>query len=62
LLIDFAKQRRAEGMERAEALVQAAVQRMRPIIMTTVAMIAGMIPLALGIGPGPRPTPPWRMP
>lgn len=52
LLIDFAKQRRAEGMERAEALVQAAVQRMRPIIMTTVAMIAGMIPLALGIGPG----------
>lgn len=52
LLIDFAKQRRAEGMERAEALIQAAVQRLRPIIMTTVAMIAGMIPLALGIGPG----------
>lgn len=52
LLIDFAKQRRAEGMERSEALVQAAVQRMRPIIMTTTAMIAGMIPLALGIGPG----------
>ena len=52
LLIDFAKQRRVEGMERTEALIQAAVQRMRPIIMTTVAMIAGMIPLALGIGPG----------
>lgn len=52
LLIDFAKQRRAEGMERTEALVQAAVLRMRPIVMTTVAMIAGMIPLALGIGPG----------
>lgn len=52
LLIDFTKQRRAEGLERTEALVQAAIQRMRPIIMTTVAMIAGMIPLALGIGPG----------
>lgn len=52
LLIDFAKQRRAQGMERTEALVQAAIQRTRPIIMTTVAMIAGMIPLALGIGPG----------
>ncbi|MDF2569228.1 MAG: acriflavin resistance protein [Sporomusa sp.] len=52
LLVDFAKQRRAQGIERNEALVEAAVQRMRPIIMTTTAMIAGMIPLALGIGPG----------
>ena len=52
LLIDFTKQRRAAGVERTEALVQAAVQRMRPIIMTTAAMIAGMMPLALGIGPG----------
>lgn len=52
LLIDFAKQRRAEGIDRTQALVDAAVQRMRPIIMTTVAMVAGMIPLALGLGPG----------
>lgn len=52
LLIDFAKQRRAAGVERNQALVEAAVQRMRPIIMTTAAMIVGMIPLALGIGPG----------
>ncbi len=52
LLVDFAKQRRAEGIDRNDALVQAAVQRMRPIIMTTAAMIVGMIPLALGIGPG----------
>ncbi|MDF2929723.1 MAG: mdtC, partial [Anaerospora sp.] len=52
LLIDFAKQRRAEGVERNQALVEAAVTRMRPIIMTTLAMIAGMMPLALGIGPG----------
>jgi len=52
LLIDFAKQRRAEGIERNQALIEAAGQRLRPIIMTTAAMIAGMVPLALGIGPG----------
>lgn len=52
LLVDFAKQRRAQGIERNQALVEAAVKRMRPIIMTTAAMIFGMIPLALGIGPG----------
>lgn len=52
LLIDFAKQRRAEGIDRDEALVEAAVIRMRPIIMTTAAMIFGMLPLALGVGPG----------
>lgn len=52
LLIDFAKQRRAEGMERNQALVEAAVIRMRPIMMTTTAMIFGMLPLAFGIGPG----------
>ncbi len=52
LLIDFAKQRRAQGIERNQALVEAAVVRMRPIMMTTTAMIFGMIPLALGIGPG----------
>lgn len=52
LLIDFAKQRRAQGIERNQALVEAAVVRMRPIMMTTTAMIFGMVPLALGIGPG----------
>jgi HAE1 family hydrophobic/amphiphilic exporter-1 len=52
LLVDFAKQRRAQGIERNQALIEAATQRMRPIIMTTAAMIFGMIPLALGIGPG----------
>lgn len=52
LLIDFAKQRRAQGVERNQALVEAAIHRMRPIIMTTAAMIFGMLPLALGIGPG----------
>jgi len=52
LLIDFAKQRIAEGVERNQALVEAATVRMRPILMTTAAMIFGMLPLALGIGPG----------
>ncbi len=52
LLIDFAKQRIEQGTERNQALIEAAVVRMRPIIMTTTAMIFGMLPLALGIGPG----------
>jgi len=52
LLIDFAKQRMAEGVARDVALVDAAKVRMRPIMMTTTAMIFGMLPLATGIGPG----------
>jgi HAE1 family hydrophobic/amphiphilic exporter-1 len=52
LLIDFAKQLIAKGTERNKALIDAAVVRMRPIMMTTTAMIFGMLPLALGIGPG----------
>lgn len=52
LLVDFAKQRMEQGIERNQALVEAAIVRMRPIMMTTTAMIFGMVPLALGIGPG----------
>ncbi|TGE32973.1 efflux RND transporter permease subunit [Desulfosporosinus sp. Sb-LF] len=52
LLIDFAKQQRAQGVERDEALVIAGRTRLRPIIMTSVAMIFGMMPLALGLGQG----------
>jgi len=52
LLIDFAKQRMAEGMPRDKALLDAARVRMRPIIMTTAAMIFGMLPLAIGVGAG----------
>jgi len=52
LLLDFAKQRMEQGEERNQALVDAAVVRMRPIMMTTIAMIFGMLPLALGIGAG----------
>jgi HAE1 family hydrophobic/amphiphilic exporter-1 len=52
LLVDFANQQREEGMGRREALLSAARIRLRPIIMTTVAMIFGMVPLALALGEG----------
>jgi len=52
LLVDFANQARARGVERAQALLQAAEIRLRPILMTTLAMVFGMLPLALGTGEG----------
>ena len=52
LLIDFVKQLRAEGMPRSEAILHAGPIRLRPILMTTFAMVFGMLPLALGFGPG----------
>ncbi|MTI83248.1 MAG: efflux RND transporter permease subunit [Firmicutes bacterium] len=52
LLIDFTKQRRAQGMERNEAILEAGLTRLRPIIMTTLAMIFGMLPLAMALGSG----------
>ena len=52
LLIDFTNHQREQGMARLDALLSAARIRLRPIIMTTVAMIFGMLPLALGLGEG----------
>jgi HAE1 family hydrophobic/amphiphilic exporter-1 len=52
LLVDFTNQLRTEGQERVAALLSAGRIRLRPIIMTTVAMIFGMIPLALALGAG----------
>ena len=52
LLIDFAKWSEEAGMERREALIQAGRVRLRPILMTTFALIAGMVPVALGVGEG----------
>jgi hydrophobic/amphiphilic exporter-1 (mainly G- bacteria), HAE1 family len=53
LLIDFAKWAREErGLERREALIEAGRIRLGPIMMTTLALIAGMIPVALGLGEG----------
>ena len=52
LLIDFAKWQHEKGMPLREALIEAGRVRLRPILMTTVALVAGMIPVALGIGEG----------
>jgi HAE1 family hydrophobic/amphiphilic exporter-1 len=53
LLIDFAKwAREKDGMPLREALIEAGAIRLRPILMTTFALIAGMIPVALGSGEG----------
>jgi len=52
LLVDYTKVLRRQGMERRAALIAAGRTRLRPIMMTTLAMIFGMLPLALGIGQG----------
>jgi hydrophobic/amphiphilic exporter-1 (mainly G- bacteria), HAE1 family len=52
LLVDFAIRMRAQGMNRTEALLQAAKVRLRPILMTTLAMIFGMVPLAFALTEG----------
>ncbi len=52
LLVDFANHARRQGMERSAALLEAAHVRLRPILMTTLAMVFGMVPLALGLGEG----------
>ena len=52
LLIDFTNQARRRGLDRHAALQEAGQVRLRPILMTTAAMIFGMMPLALGLGEG----------
>lgn len=52
LLIDYINQLRQDGMERNEAVIKAGPTRLRPILMTTLTTVLGMIPLALGIGEG----------
>jgi hydrophobic/amphiphilic exporter-1 (mainly G- bacteria), HAE1 family len=52
LLVDFANHMVEGGMDRASAMIEAARERFRPIIMTTCAMIAGMTPIALALDPG----------
>ncbi len=52
LLIEFAKQREAEGVVREEAIVQAATIRLRPILMTSLAAILALLPMAIGFGQG----------
>ena len=52
LLIDYVNTLRAKGLERFDALIKAGPTRLRPILMTTLAMIFGMLPIALANGPG----------
>jgi hydrophobe/amphiphile efflux-1 (HAE1) family protein len=52
LLVDFTNQRRNEGLTVIDALRDACPKRLRPILMTTFATVAGAIPLALSLGPG----------
>jgi HAE1 family hydrophobic/amphiphilic exporter-1 len=52
LLIDYANQQRKKGAELNEALVEAGATRLRPILMTAVSTIAGVLPVALGLGVG----------
>ncbi len=52
LLVDNANERRATGTDRTTALIEAGAVRLRPILMTTLAMIFGMLPVALAMGEG----------
>jgi hydrophobic/amphiphilic exporter-1 (mainly G- bacteria), HAE1 family len=52
LLLDCARKRQAEGFSREDSLMYAGRARLRPILMTTFALIAGMLPVAIGLGEG----------
>ncbi|AFK03789.1 acriflavin resistance protein [Emticicia oligotrophica DSM 17448] len=52
LIVDFTNHLKAEGLSVKEALIEAGKERLRPILMTTIAMIAGMLPIALASGSG----------
>ena len=52
LQVDYTNTLRAEGLNRHDAIVQASHVRLRPILMTTIAIVAGMLPIAFGRGAG----------
>lgn len=49
LLVDYTKQLTQQGVPREQAIIQAGLTRLRPILMTTIALIAGMLPIAIGL-------------
>ena len=52
LMITFANDRRREGRDAHDAALEAAMTRLRPVVMTALAMIIGMLPMSLGVGEG----------
>jgi len=50
LIVEFANQKREQGVDRVEAALAAAVERFRPILMTSLATILGVLPIALSLG------------
>lgn len=52
LLVDFVIEKRQQGMARHQALIQSGSERVRPILMTTIAMVAGMVPAVFASGAG----------
>jgi len=52
LIVDFVNQLKREGMEAYEAVIEGTLQRFRPILMTTIAMVIAMIPIAIAAGAG----------
>ncbi len=61
LLVDYAILNQKEGKPMYEATLESGVARLRPILMTTIAMIAGMVPIALGLGAGSQVRSPMAM-
>lgn len=52
LIVDFVNQLKAEGMDRKKAVVEGTLERFRPILMTTIAMVIAMVPIAVATGAG----------
>lgn len=52
LVVEYAEQLRRDGLDRVQAATQAARQRLRPVVMTSLAFILGVVPLAISTGPG----------
>lgn len=54
LLVDYTRQLTAEGLSERDAIIKAGTTRLRPILMTTIALIAGMLPIAIGMDEGSK--------